>query len=524
MEDLLMSGKLPERDNRRVAQSTGIETRAELERRFVIRLTRVLIPFFIVMPVLIFFLSLFSGQAPGFVVAGVACTELIASLVAYWLSSRRGLVRPASWLIVVYTLAFQIFISFMLDSSQPIPAFFIPTLLVGLFLLPWRGVFGLGLVATLAVAVLKVAEMNGYRAPLVLTNSYVVLGLWLAIILLPFLIASFLVNQLRGAFGRLLVKTGLLDEALREIEQKRLYSQTVGEQVNSVIVELNTTASQQASGSHQQAAALTESITSLEELAQTAREIARKSDNIDELTAEIVSMTREVEHTSREMAQSGEQGRGSVARTLNSNRQVSIHYHKLVQTLMNLKGFSIQIKGISEVLGELSGETHLLALNATIEAAGAGVYGERFGVVAGEVRNLANRSLSASREIKQVLGEVEDGISQAVEVARAGQRETDLAMQLSAESGQSIQALAEAVGSNSQEIEKISDRLQLMSELTQEINYATNQQFSASKQAVDILRQVGTVAQQSAAGSRQLTLTANNLESLSSGLKDALAA
>jgi methyl-accepting chemotaxis protein len=71
---------------------------------------------------------------------------------------------------------------------------------------------------------------------------------------------------------------------------------------------------------------------------------------------------------------------------------------------------------------------------------------------------------------------------------------------------------------------KISEMVKIMSVLTEEINYATNQQFSASKQAAESLSGVGVVAQQTASSSRQLNLTAHDLENMSQGLKEALKA
>ena len=62
---------------------------------------------------------------------------------------------------------------------------------------------------------------------------------------------------------------------------------------------------------------------------------------------------------------------------------------------------SAKMRTILDLLKSIAAETHLLSLNASIEAAGAGEQGVRFGVVAQEVKHLATRSSSASKEVVQ---------------------------------------------------------------------------------------------------------------------------
>ncbi|NVJ53759.1 MAG: cache domain-containing protein [Campylobacteraceae bacterium] len=126
---------------------------------------------------------------------------------------------------------------------------------------------------------------------------------------------------------------------------------------------------------NQQAASLEESAAALEEITQTMRE---NTNNINELSANSVSLRDEV----------------------NKGKELS------KQTSSSMESINSQVEAIIEsitIIDQIAFQTNILSLNAAVEAATAGEAGKGFAVVAGEVRNLANRSAEAAKEIKDLV-------------------------------------------------------------------------------------------------------------------------
>jgi methyl-accepting chemotaxis protein len=133
---------------------------------------------------------------------------------------------------------------------------------------------------------------------------------------------------------------------------------------------------------------------------------------------------------------------------------------QMVSTMQDISQSSSKIADIIGVIDGIAFQTNILALNAAVEAARAGEQGRGFAVVASEVRSLAQRSATAAREIKALIGEslskVENGNRLAGDAGQAMggivtevQRVTQLIAEIAAASGEQsrgISQVGEAVG------------------------------------------------------------------------------
>nr|WP_318298103.1 methyl-accepting chemotaxis protein [Paraburkholderia bannensis] len=166
----------------------------------------------------------------------------------------------------------------------------------------------------------------------------------------------------------------------------------------------------------------------------------------------------------------------------------------LARTIGQINASSGKISEITGVIEGIAFQTNILALNAAVEAARAGEQGRGFAVVASEVRNLAQRSATAAREIKEL-------IASSVALIDGGSKQ---AMEVSATTAEVKQAIRQ------------------VSDLVEEITAASEEQSRGIEQVNEAVRQMDDVTQQNAALVEQATAAAKSLEDQSENLMRAV--
>ncbi len=251
-------------------------------------------------------------------------------------------------------------------------------------------------------------------------------------------------------------------------------------------VSVHRTASELASGSSQQAAAVVEITATMEEVAKTAAHIAARASRQAELAV----------HSE----EAGREGAKAVIRALEGMEATRGNMDAIAARSDALGKRSREIYGVLELINEIAQETHILSLNASIEAKAAGEYGERFGVVADEVRRLAERSRESVDSVRRLLDDFSGSLRDMVAATDEGR---------DAAGGVLEQARAAAKA-----IEKLRGALTETAQASQEISLATSEQRSASDQVVTALREISSVVQRTAEGLQELSNTADELDDL----------
>jgi methyl-accepting chemotaxis protein len=265
------------------------------------------------------------------------------------------------------------------------------------------------------------------------------------------------------------------------------------QQIQSSSVEVATsaglvqeTASDLASGSSQQAAAVVEITATMEELARTAGQIATNAAGQAELAAQ--------------SEQSGHDGVAAVEAAVAGVEAVRERMEAIASRADTLGSRSREIYRVLELINDIAQETHILSLNAAIEASAAGEHGERFSVVADEVRRLAERSRESTESVRSLLDEFSGAIRAMVVATEEGSKAADQVLQRSRSTESSINHLSDALANTAR--------------TAREISLATQEQRTASDQVVLTLKEVSEVIQRMADGLKQFTGTAERLNQL----------
>ncbi|MCY1294021.1 Methyl-accepting chemotaxis protein IV [compost metagenome] len=161
-----------------------------------------------------------------------------------------------------------------------------------------------------------------------------------------------------------------------------------------------------------------------------------------------------------------------------------------IDAMGRIEGSSGRIGQIIGVIDEIAFQTNLLALNAGVEAARAGEAGRGFAVVAQEVRELAQRSAGAAKEIKELIG--------------ASVREVGAGVQLVRSTGEALTEIEMLVNRVNEQVASIATAAREQATGLQEVNVAVNSMDQMTQQNAAMVEETTAASQTLAAESREL--------------------
>jgi len=240
-------------------------------------------------------------------------------------------------------------------------------------------------------------------------------------------------------------------------------------------------------------------LTTSQGTANAATEIAAGNNDLSQRTEQQASSIEELSSATEELAATAKQNADrskSVDQIAKEAENFATEGGEAVKKVVNMmQAINESAKRISEIIyfmDNIAFQTNILALNASVEASRAGEHGRGFAVLAIEIRNLAQRSATSAREIKNLIGDSLEKVGQGVELAD--------------DTGKIIEGIVESI--------------QKVSHAVSEITLATNEQSQSIDEVNQAILQMDRITQQNASLVEELATAAAHLKNLANDMAE----
>jgi len=256
--------------------------------------------------------------------------------------------------------------------------------------------------------------------------------------------------------------------------------------------EIVATTTQLASNASETAVSANETTTTVEEVRQTTDVSSQKA--------------KYVSDSAQKAAQIGKVGKKAVEDTIEGMSSIKQKMESVAESIVTLSEQSQAIGEIIAAVDDLAEQTNLLSVNAAIEAVKAGEQGKGFSVVAQEIKALADQSKQATKRVRAILNDIQKATGKAVMATEEGSKTVDAGAKLSVQSGENIQALADAITEAAQAANQIAA--------------SSQQQLAGMDQVAMAMENVKTASAQNAEGAKQMETATHNISELGGKLKE----
>jgi methyl-accepting chemotaxis protein len=277
--------------------------------------------------------------------------------------------------------------------------------------------------------------------------------------------------------------------------QKLIAQMTEGVNVLSTSAnQISTSTTQLASSAAQTATAVSEATTTVEEVKQTAQLSSQKS--------------RAVADGAQKTSQISQAGTRATEETIAVINRIRQQMTAVAESMVRLSDQSQTIGQIVATVEDLAAQSNILAVNASIEAAKAGEHGKGFAVVAQEVRSLAEQSKQATKQVRNILTDIQKATGAAVMATEQGAKAVEAGVKQAGEASQSIQLLSNSVMESAQ--------------MATQIAASSQQQLVGVDQVATAMESIKQASTQNLTSARQLESAAHSLKELGGRLKAAV--
>jgi methyl-accepting chemotaxis protein len=230
----------------------------------------------------------------------------------------------------------------------------------------------------------------------------------------------------------------------RMVERQRSVVQNLQQAaaaLNASTEQLNSSAAEQSQTVSRQASALQETQVTAQEIRQTSLLAAQKADSV-------LSVAERADELSRT-------GEAALEQTLIGLNDIRAQVQEIAQKILELGERTVQIGSITQTVKDLADQSNMLALNAAIEAVRSGEHGKGFGVVAREIRALADQSIESTDRVRELLDDIGNSVSVAVRITERGSQRMEAGLEQVRTYGKNLRELSSIIQDNAAAVRQI---------------------------------------------------------------------
>lgn len=288
-----------------------------------------------------------------------------------------------------------------------------------------------------------------------------------------------MVHSLREVIGEVITQSESLAATSQELSATVEEATASSEQISGTLGQL-------AAGAANQAISVSDTSSVIGQLSASAQQVA--------VNAEIVNQS------SGKAAKAAELGAVQAENAVEKMVRIQEVSDQTAEAVFQLGDQSEQIGQIVDVIKGIADQTNLLALNAAIEAARAGEQGKGFAVVAEEVRKLAEQSSMSATQIAALIGNIQRETERAVGMMEKGKSEVVAGVEVVNLAGNSFQTIVAEVNTVVQQI--------------QEVTIAALQMANGTTKAVELVKSIGVIAEQTASSTEKVSAASEEQASI----------